>query len=302
MPDDNNEALALVEVAVEPRTLADQQRMIALLAKMSAEDPFLTVITDQEGQVRLCGRDEFHLDGVLDVLIRTHGLGVLVGGPQVAYRETLGQPADIDHTFKRQTANTGQFARVKIRFEPGQGGTGFMFESAVVGGAVPAEFIPAVRKGLEIARDNGLVAGFPVIDVKATLYDGAYHDQDSSALAFEMAAHLAFHELREKGAPLLLEPVMRVEVTTPDEFLGDVVGDLLSRGGQIEDEHAQESGFLVVAFVPLSNLFGHSATLAALSGGRAAFTRRFDHYAPVPVGARWDDDDPTFRPSMGMRA
>jgi elongation factor G len=225
---------------------------------------------------------ELHLDIKVDILKRTYKVEANIGAPQVAYRESLGKKVEIDYTHKKQTGGTGQFARVKIVFEPGEPGSGFQFESTIVGGAVPKEFIPGVQKGLESAKDNGLLAGFPVIDVKATLIDGAFHDVDSSVLAFEIASRAAFRELREKGAPKLLEPIMKVEVLTPDEYLGDVIGDLNSRRGQIQGTDQRGNAQVVTAFVPLANMFGYVSNLRGMSQGRAQFTMQYDHYEAVP--------------------
>src|SRR5271156_3627008 len=212
----------VIEIAIEPKSKADQEKLGVALAKLAAEDPSFRVSTDQEsGQTILKGMGELHLDIKVDILRRTYKVDANIGAPQVAYRETLGRKVDIDYTHKKQTGGSGQFARVKITFEPVEPGSGFVFESKIVGGNVPKEYIPGVEKGLVSAKENGLLAGFPVIDFKATLYDGGYHDVDSSVLAFEIAARAAFRELREKGAPKLLEPIMKVEVTTPDEYMGD---------------------------------------------------------------------------------
>jgi elongation factor G len=228
------------------------------------------------------GMGELHLDIKVDILRRTYKVDANIGAPQVAYRETLGRKAEIDYTHKKQTGGSGQFARIKIIFEPGEPGSGFVFESKVVGGSVPKEYIPGIEKGLEQAKENGLLAGFPVIDVKATLIDGAYHDVDSSVMAFEIAARAAFRELREKGSPKLLEPIMKVEVVTPDEYMGDVIGDLNSRRGQIQGTETRGNAQVVTAFVPLANMFGYVSTLRGMSQGRAQFTMQYDHYEAVP--------------------
>ena len=273
----------VIEIAIEPKSKADQEKLGVALAKMVAEDPSFTVHTDQEsGQTRLKGMGELHLDIKVDILKRTYKVEASIGAPQVAYRESLGRVTDIDYTHKKQTGGTGQFARVKIKFEPGAPGSGFIFESTVVGGSVPKEFVAGVQKGIESAKDNGLLAGFPVIDFKATLYDGGYHDVDSSVLAFEIASRAAFRELREKGAPKLLEPIMKVEVLTPDEYMGDVIGDLNSRRGQIQGTETRGNAQVVTAFVPLANMFGYINTLRSFSQGRASFTMQYDHYDPVP--------------------
>ena len=273
----------VIEIAIEPKSKADQEKLGVALAKMVAEDPSFTVFTDQEsGQTIMKGMGELHLDIKVDILKRTYKVEANIGAPQVAYRESLGRLTDIDYTHKKQTGGTGQFARVKIKFEPGEPGSGFVFASTVVGGSVPKEYVPGVQKGLESAKENGLLAGFPVIDFKATLYDGGYHDVDSSVLAFEIASRAAFRELREKGAPRLLEPVMKVEVLTPDEYMGDVIGDLNSRRGQIQGTETRGNAQVVTAFVPLANMFGYINTLRSFSQGRANFTMQYDHYETVP--------------------
>ena len=273
----------VIEQSIEPKSKADQEKLGVALGKMVAEDPSFTVYTDPEsGQTIMKGMGELHLDIKVDILRRTYKVDANIGAPQVAYRESLGRKADIDYTHKKQTGGTGQFARVKIVFEPGEEGSGFVFESTVIGGSVPKEFIPGVSKGLESAKDNGLLAGFPVIDFKATLYDGAYHDVDSSVLAFEIAARAAFRELREKASPKLLEPIMKVEVLTPDEYMGDVIGDLNSRRGQIQGTETRGNAQVVTAFVPLANMFGYISTLRSFSQGRAQYSMQYDHYEPVP--------------------
>jgi elongation factor G len=273
----------VIEIAIEPKSKADQEKLGVALGKMVAEDPSFTVFTDQEsGQTIMKGMGELHLDIKVDILRRTYKVDANIGAPQVAYRESLGKRADIDYTHKKQTGGTGQFARVMITFEPGEPGSGFVFESKIVGGAIPKEFIPGVEKGLESVKDNGLLAGFPLIDFKATLTDGKFHDVDSSVLAFEIAARAAFKELREKGAPKLLEPVMKVEVLTPDEYMGDVIGDLNQRRGQIQGSETRGNAQVVTAFVPLANMFGYIGNLRGMSQGRAQFTMQYDHYEPVP--------------------
>ena len=273
----------VIEIAIEPKSKADQEKLGVALSKMVAEDPSFTVFTDQEsGQTIMKGMGELHLDIKVDILKRTYKVEANIGAPQVAYRESLGRVADIDYTHKKQTGGTGQFARVKIKFEPGEAGSGFVFENTIVGGSVPKEFIPGVQKGIESAKDNGLLAGFPLIDFKATLYDGGYHDVDSSVLAFEIASRAAFRELRERGGPKLLEPIMKVEVLTPDEYMGDVIGDLNSRRGQIQGTETRGNAQVVTAFVPLANMFGYINTLRSFSQGRAQFTMQYDHYETVP--------------------
>ena len=273
----------VIEIAVEPKTKADQEKLGVALAKLASEDPSFTVSTDHEsGQTILKGMGELHLDIKIDILKRTYKVEANIGAPQVAYRESISRKAEIDYTHKKQTGGTGQFARVKLVFEPGEPGSDFVFESAIVGGAVPKEYIPGVEKGLKSAKDNGLLAGFPVIDVKATLVDGAFHDVDSSVLAFEIASRAAFKELREKGGPKLLEPIMAVEVVTPEEYLGSVIGDLNGRRGMIQGQDMRGNATVVNAFVPLANMFGYVNTLRGMSQGRAQFTMQYDHYEPVP--------------------
>jgi elongation factor G len=239
--------------------------------------------TDEEsGQTIIAGMGELHLDILVDRMRREFKVEANVGAPQVAYRESLGQAGTVDYTHKKQSGGSGQFARVKIEFEPGEAGSGFVFESKIVGGSVPKEYIPGVEKGLKSVMDGGLIAGFPVIDVKATLVDGAYHDVDSSVLAFEIAARAAFREAKSHCAPKLLEPIMKVEVVTPDEYTGSVIGDLNSRRGQIAGQEMRGNATVVNAMVPLANMFGYVNNLRSATQGRAQFTMQFDHYEPVP--------------------
>ncbi len=273
----------VIEIAIEPKSKADQEKLGVALGKMIAEDPSFTVHTDQEsGQTIMRGMGELHLDIKVDILKRTYKVEANIGEPQVAYRESLGKKTEIDYTHKKQTGGTGQFARVMLTFEPGEPGSGFVFESKIVGGAIPKEFIPGVEKGLESAKENGLLAGFPLIDFKATLTDGKFHDVDSSVLAFEIASRAAFRELKEKGAPKLLEPIMKVEVLSPDDYLGDVIGDLNSRRGQIQGTETRGNAQVVTAFVPLASMFGYIGNLRGMSQGRASFSMTYDHYEPVP--------------------
>jgi elongation factor G len=273
----------VIELAIEPKSKADQEKLGVALGKLAAEDPSFRVSTDPEsGQTILKGMGELHLDIKVDILRRTYKVDANVGAPQVAYREKLGKAATIDYTHKKQTGGTGQFARVKIDFAPGEPGTGFVFESAIVGGAIPKEFIPGVVKGLESSKENGLLAGFPMIDVKATLIDGAFHDVDSSVLAFEIAARAAFKELKEKGDPRLLEPMMKVEVVSPEEYVGSCIGDLNSRRGMIQGQDMRGNATVINAIVPLANMFGYVNTLRSFSQGRASFTMQFSHYEEVP--------------------
>jgi elongation factor G len=225
---------------------------------------------------------ELHLDIKVDILRRTYKVEADVGAPQVAYREKLGRSVVIDYTHKKQTGGAGQFARVKIEFAPGEPGSGFVFENKIVGGSVPREYVPGVLKGLESAKDNGLLAGFPLIDFSASLIDGDYHDVDSSVLAFEIAGRAAFRELAEKGDPRLLEPIMKVEVVSPEEYVGAVIGDLNSRRGMIQGQDMRGNATVINAMAPLANMFGYVNTLRSFSQGRAVFTMQFDHYEEVP--------------------
>jgi len=273
----------VIEVAIEPKTKADQEKMSQALVKLAQEDPSFRVTTDQEsGQTILKGMGELHLEIKVDILKRTYKVEANVGAPQVAYRETITKVAEHDYTHKKQSGGSGQFARVKLRFEPLPVGGGYEFENDVVGGSVPREYVPGVEKGLEGARNTGVLAGFPVIDFKIALIDGAYHEVDSSALAFEIAARAAFKEGIAKAGPKLLEPIMKVEVVTPDDYMGDCIGDLNSRRGQILGMDACGNAQVIDAMVPLANMFGYVNTLRSMTQGRAAYTMTFDHYAPVP--------------------
>jgi elongation factor G len=273
----------VIEIAVEPKSKADQEKLGIGLQKLAAEDPSFRVATDFEsGQTIMKGMGELHLDILVDRLRREFKVEANIGAPQVAYREAIGKLTEIDYTHKKQSGGSGQFARIKLVFEPGEQGTGFVFENKIVGGSVPKEYVPGVEKGLKSAKDNGLLAGYPVTDFKATLVDGAYHDVDSSVLAFEIAARAAFRELKTQGDPRLLEPIMKVEAITPDDYMGDVIGDLNSRRGQIQGSETRGNAQVITAFVPLANMFGYVNTLRSMSQGRAQFTMLFDHYEEVP--------------------
>jgi elongation factor G len=274
----------VIEMSIEPKTKGDQDKMTTALLRLVQEDPSFRLSVDHEtGQTIIKGMGELHLDIKVDILRRTYKVDVNVGAPQVAYRETITRKATVDYTHKKQSGGSGQFARVIIEFEPQEAGKGYEFENEVVGGSVPKEYIPGVEKGLAGSLDNGVIAGFPTIDLKATLIDGAYHDVDSSALAFEIAARAAFREGIPKCAPVLLEPIMKVEVVTPEDFMGDVIGDLNSRRGQIMGMDQRGNARTVDARVPLANMFGYVNTLRSMSQGRAMFTMEFDHYEPVPA-------------------
>jgi len=273
----------VIEIAIEPKSKADQEKLGVALAKLAAEDPSFRVSTDHEsGQTILKGMGELHLDIKVDILRRTYKVDANIGAPQVAFREKITKPAEVDYTHKKQTGGTGQFARVKFIVEPTEPGAGFQFESKIVGGAVPKEYIPGVEKGLQSVLTSGVVAGFPVVDVKVTLVDGAYHDVDSSALAFEIASRAAFRDALQKGKSVLLEPIMKVEVVTPEDYTGSVIGDLNSRRGQIQGQDMRGNATVINAMVPLMNMFGYVNTLRSMSQGRATFTMQFDHYAEAP--------------------
>ncbi len=273
----------VIEIAVEPKTKADQEKMSMGLQRLAAEDPSFRVETDIEsGQTIMKGMGELHLDILIDRLKREFKVEANIGAPQVAYRETIGHEAEIDYTHKKQSGGSGQFARVKMVITPTEPGEGYSFESKVVGGSVPKEYIPGVEKGIKSVMDSGPLAGFPVIDFKVALIDGAYHDVDSSVLAFEIAARAGMREGLKKAGAKLLEPIMKVEVVTPDEYTGGIIGDLTSRRGQISGQEARGNAVVVNAFVPLANMFGYINTLRSMSSGRANFTMQFGHYEPVP--------------------
>jgi len=273
----------VIEQAIEPKSKADQERMALALQKLAAEDPSFRVSTDPEsGQTRIKGMGELHLDIKIDILRRAHKVDVSVGAPQVAYRETLARSTEVDYTHKKQTGGTGQFARVKLRLEPNEPGKGNVFTSEIVGGVVPKEFIPGVEKGVQSVWDSGVLIGFPMVDTKVTLFDGAFHEVDSSAIAFEIAARAAMREGATKAGIKLLEPIMDVEVVTPGDFVGNVIGDINSRRGQIRSQEMRGNATVIRAFVPLANMFGYVSQLRSMSQGRASYTMQFAHYAEVP--------------------
>lgn len=273
----------VIEIAIEPKSKADQEKLGLALSKLAAEDPSFRVSTDQEsGQTILKGMGELHLDIKVDILRRTYKVDANIGAPQVAYRETITKKAEIDYTHKKQTGGTGQFARVKLVVQPNEQGAGFSFDSKIVGGAVPKEYIPGVEKGLQSVVGAGVIAGFPVVDLKVELIDGAFHEVDSSALAFEIASRAALREALQKGGSVLLEPVMKVEVVTPEDYTGSVIGDLNSRRGQIQGQDMRGNAVVINAMVPLANMFGYVNTLRSMSQGRANYTMQFDHYEQVP--------------------
>ncbi len=273
----------VISIAIEPKTKGDQEKMGIALNRLAAEDPSFRVRSDEEsGQTIISGMGELHLDILVDRMKREFGVEANVGAPQVSYRETITREAEIDYTHKKQSGGSGQFARVKIVFEPNPDSEEFEFESKIVGGNIPKEYIPGVEKGIQSVMDNGPVAGFPMLGVKATLFDGAYHDVDSSVLAFEIAARAAFREGAQKAGAKLLEPIMKVEVVTPEDYMGDVIGDLSSRRGQVAGTESRGIDQVVTAMVPLANMFKYVDSLRSMSQGRAQYTMTFDHYEQVP--------------------
>jgi elongation factor G len=273
----------VIEIAIEPKSKADQEKLGVALAKLVAEDPSFRVHTDQEsGQTILKGMGELHLDIKVDILKRTYKVEANIGAPQVAYREKITKKVTLTYLHKKQTGGTGQYAKIEIVVEPLAPGEGFVFENEVVGGSVPKEYIPGVEKGLESVLGSGVLAGFPVVDLKVTLVDGDYHDVDSSALAFEIAGRMALREALQKGGSVLLEPIMKVEVVTPEDYTGSVIGDLNSRRGHIHGQDMRGNANVINAMVPLANMFGYVSNLRSMSQGRATFTMQFDHYEQVP--------------------
>jgi len=273
----------VIEVAVEPKTKADHEKMGTALGRLAQEDPSFRVTTDHEsGQTIIKGMGELHLEILVDRMKREFKVEANVGAPQVAYRETISSSFNVDYTHKKQSGGAGQFARVKITFDPGEPGSGYEFINKIKGGNIPTELIPGVEKGLVAQQQTGVMAGFPCIDFKATLTDGAYHDVDSSVLAFEIAARAAFREGIAKANPVLLEPMMKVEVVTPEEYMGDVIGDLNSRRGQVQEMSTRGNANVVDAMVPLANMFGYVNNLRSLTQGRANYSMQFDHYEQVP--------------------
>ncbi|HWV82021.1 MAG TPA: elongation factor G [Hyphomicrobiaceae bacterium] len=273
----------VIEMKVEPKSKGDQEKMGLALAKMATEDPSFRVNTDPEsGEVIIKGMGELHLEIKVDILRRAHNVEVATGAPQVAYRETLARATEIDYTHKKQSGGSGQFARVKLRLEPQEPGAGNEFASEIVGGTVPKEYIPGVEKGVESIWGSGVLIGFPLVDTKVTLFDGAFHEVDSSAIAFEIAARQAMREGCQKAGIKLLEPIMDVEVVTPGDFVGGVIGDINSRRGQIRNQEMRGNATVIRANVPLANMFGYVSQLRSMSQGRASYTMQFAHYAEVP--------------------
>ncbi len=275
----------VIEVAVEPKTKSDQEKLGVALHRLAQEDPSFRVSVDHEfGQTIIKGMGELHLDIIVDRMRREFKVEANVGAPQVAFRETVSKRADVDYTHKKQTGGSGQFARVKMTIEPNEAGKGYEFVNKVIGGNVPKEYIPGVAKGVQSVVENGVLAGFPMLDIKVTLTDGAYHDVDSSVMAFEIAARAAFREGALKAGPKLLEPIMKVEVVTPEDYVGGIIGDLTSRRGQVRGQETRGNASVISAMVPLANMFGYVNNLRSMSQGRAQFTMQFDHYAQAPQG------------------
>ena len=273
----------VIEVAVEPKTKVDHEKMGIALGRLAQEDPSFRVTNDEEsGQTIIKGMGELHLEILVDRMKREFKVEANVGAPQVAYRETISKSTDVDYYHKKQSGGAGQFARVKISFDPGEPGSGYEFINKIKGGNIPTDYIPGVKKGLIAQQQSGVIAGFPCIDFKATLNDGAYHDVDSSVLAFEIAARAAFREGIAKANPVLLEPIMKVEVLTPEKYMGDVIGDLNSRRGQVQEMNTRGNANVVNAMVPLANMFGYVNNLRSLTQGRANYSMQFDHYEQVP--------------------
>jgi elongation factor G len=273
----------VIEVAVEPKTKADQEKMGLALARLAAEDPSFRVTTDHEsGQTIIKGMGELHLEILVDRMKREFKVEANVGAPQVAYRESLAKAVDVDYTHKKQSGGSGQFGRVKVSVAPGERGSGVQFIDEVKGGNIPREYIPSVEKGMRETAETGSLIGFPIIDFEIHLLDGAYHDVDSSALAFEITGRAAMREAAQKAGIKLLEPMMKVEVVTPEDFMGDVIGDLLSRRGQVQGQDNRGNAMVVEAMVPLANMFGYVNQLRSFTQGRAQYTMQFSHYEEVP--------------------
>jgi elongation factor G len=286
----------VISIAIEPKSKADQERLGLSLQKLATEDPSFKVRTDEEtGQTIISGMGELHLEIIVDRLLREFNVGANVGRPQVAYKETVRRSVEQQGRFVRQTGGRGQYGDVWIKLEPQQPGVGFEFVDAIKGGSIPREYIPAVEKGVKEATENGALAGYPVVDVKVTLFDGSYHDVDSSEIAFKIAGSMAFKEAARKAQPVLLEPIMSVEVVVPEEFMGDVIGDISSRRGKVLGMDSRPAAQAIDARVPLAQMFGYATDLRSMTQGRATYTMQFSHYEPVPAAvaegiiAKFDD-------------
>jgi elongation factor G len=273
----------VIQIAIEPKTKADQDKLGESLAKLSDEDPTFRVSSDEEtGQTLISGMGELHLEIIVDRLKREFKVDANIGKPQVAYKETIRKKVEMEGKFVRQSGGKGQFGHVWIEIEPNEKGKGFIFENAIVGGSIPREYIPAVSQGIQEAMKNGVLAGYPVEDIKAKLFDGSYHDVDSSEMAFKIAGSIAFKDAARKADPVLLEPIMDVEVVTPEEYMGDVMGDLSSRRGRIEGMSQRSDAQVIKAMVPLSEMFGYATILRSMTQGRAIYTMQFSHYDETP--------------------
>jgi elongation factor G len=287
-----------IEVAIEPKSKVDGEKLVIALARLAAEDASFEVSIDREsGQVILKGVSELQLDAKIDALKRTYNLSVRVGAPQVAFRERITQPAEVEYTYKKQSRGSGQFAFVRLRVEPNEAGKGYRFEARIAEDALPREYVSGVEKGIESVLSCGVVAGFPVVDVKVVLIDGKYHDADSSAPAFETAARAAFREALQKARSILLEPIMKVVVVSPADCVASIIPDLKLRRGRIQGQDIRDNNAVIDAMVPLMNMFAYVNNLRVISRSRATFTMTFDHYAP----ALPQDDDPPFGPAIGLR-
>lgn len=273
----------VISVAIEPKTKADQEKLGISLQKLAQEDPTFRVNSDLEtGQTIISGMGELHLEIIVDRLLREFKVDANVGAPQVAYRETIRSTVSQEHKYAKQTGGKGQYGHVFLRIEPLEPGAGFEFIDEIKGGVIPREYIPAVEKGIVEALDSGVMAGYPMVDVRAAVYDGSYHDVDSSEMAFKIAASICFKEACRKASPVLLEPIMAVEVVTPEDYMGDVMGDLNSRRGRIEGMSDQAAAKVIKAMVPLAQMFGYATDLRSATQGRAAYSMQFDHYEEVP--------------------
>ena len=298
MADDIPTPPSLIEIAIEPKSKIDQEKLGVALTKLAAEDPSFRASTDREsGLTILGGASESHLDAKIEFLKRD-GIDANIGAPQVAFRERITERVEHSYTHKKVTRGAGQFASVMLVVEPNESGKGYEFESRIIGGAVPKEYVPGVENGIESVLSSGVVAGFPVVDIKVQLTDGKYHDLDSSALAFEIATRACFREALQKAGPVLLEPIMKVEVVTPEQYVSPIFRSLKLKRGQIQGTDMRGEARVINAMVPLMNMFGYTNALREISNDRATFTMRFDHYAPAPFSP---DNDPPFRPAVGMR-
>ena len=269
----------VIEIAIEPKTKAGQEKMGIALSKLAEEDPtFKTFTNPDTGQVIIAGMGELHLEIIVDRLLREFKIEANVGKPQVSYKETLSAPAEVDNKYAKQSGGRGQYGHVKIRVYPREPGEGFEFKNSIVGGAIPKEYIPKIEEGIKEAMSNGPLAGYQVVDVGVELYDGSYHEVDSSEMAFKIAASMAFREAAKKAKPVLLEPIFKVEVTVPEDYMGDVIGDISSRRGRIEGTEVRTGASIVRGFVPLSEMFGYATDLRSKTQGRGVYTMQFDHF------------------------